>query len=128
MLAAFKRAPIVIGSRRARGADIRVHQPIIRETSGRVFTFLSTKLFGLGVLDVTCGFKGFRRDVARKLFTDLSVQRWVFDTEILLRARQKKIAIYELPVRWANRRGSKVRGIDIVGSVIDLIRLWWYKR
>jgi dolichyl-phosphate beta-glucosyltransferase len=125
LLSALKRYPVVIGSRRTMGAKIVVHQSIVRETSGRMFTFLSDLLCNANVTDVTCGFKGFRREPGKSLFKQQLIHRWVFDTEIVFLARKKGLDIYELPVSWVNKSGSKVRPWDSVASLADLFKIRW---
>jgi len=89
LLKALAHADIAIGSRRVPEAVIVVHQSLFRETGGRVYTYLSKVLFGLPVHDVTCGFKGFRKTVAKDLFSRITIHRWAFDTEILALAMER---------------------------------------
>lgn len=57
-------APIVIGSREGAHA-LRVDEPALRHFMGRVFNRVVQLLAVGGLQDTQCGFKGFRRDVAR---------------------------------------------------------------
>jgi dolichyl-phosphate beta-glucosyltransferase len=123
----LKKYPIVIASRRTKKANIVVHQSIMRESAGRIFTILSNLFFDLRVADATCGFKGFQKTVARELFTKSRIHRWVFDTEILFLARKYRYAIYQMPVDWTNKSGSRVRAGDGMSSLIDLFRIRWYE-
>jgi dolichyl-phosphate beta-glucosyltransferase len=117
---------IAIGSRRAPGAKIEVHQPWLREMLARVFTSLSTNLLGLRYYDLTCGFKGFRRDAAQELFTRQRLCNWSFDCEILFIARLKNYRVTEIPVSWRNAQGTKVRlWKDAAGSFFGLIEIRW---
>lgn len=116
--------PIVIGSRRARSSIITRHQPFLRETLGRVFTYFSTRAFGITVTDVTCGFKAFDASVAKTLFSQLSVKRFAFDTEVLARAVLMGLPIVELPVEWQNQVGSRVRVRDVIYSATDLVHIY----
>jgi len=125
LLAKLKRYPVVIGSRRKKGATIVVHQAVIRESAGRLFTLLSNVICAVGVLDVTCGLKGFTREAAKSLFSLQRIHRWVFDTEIVFLARKKGMSVYEMPVSWVNKSGSKVRPWDSVASLVDLFRIRW---
>lgn len=117
---------IVIASRRHTKSRIVVHQPFVREFSGRIFTFLSNTICNAGVTDATCGFKGFRKDVAKQLFQKSKIKRWVFDTEILFLARKSGYSIRELPVSWSNVSGSRVRAGDSFASLIDLFKIRMY--
>lgn len=128
ILSALSRAPVVIASRRAPGAVIGTHQAILRETAGRLFTYFSNTLLGIRVYDITCGFKGFRRPAARRLFADLVIGRWVFDAEVLWRARRFHMPIIEVPVRWSDKKGTRVHTSDVLRAWADLVKLWVYTR
>lgn len=118
--------PIVISSRRLPLSKIVIHQSLCREGAGRIFTGLSNAICATGVADVTCGCKGFQKDVAKRLFAKSRINRWVFDAEIIFLARKYGYTIFEMPVDWANKTGSKVRVGDGVGSLVDLFRIRWY--
>jgi len=128
MLGLLRTHPVVIGSRRLPASRIVTHQPRLRELTGRVFTFLSNVICGIHVADATCGFKGYQTNAAKRLFSRMTIQRWVFDVEILYLARKFGYDISEMPVIWADCKGTKVRGSDIVGSFIDLLRIRWNDR
>ncbi len=115
---------VVIASRRMPGASVEVHQPPLRELMGRVFTSLSNSLLGLRFSDVTCGFKGFRRLVARELFARQRLHNWSFDSEILYLAFHKGYRISEIPVTWRNDNATKVRlWKDAVASFLGLLAI-----
>ena len=112
---------VAVGSRRIAGAVIEVHQQIHRELMGKVFTGLSNLILGLKLKDFTCGFKAFRRDAARALFSRQRLGGWSFDSEILYLAKSKGYRIAEVPVVWRNDEATKVRlGRDVVRSFVDL--------
>lgn len=126
MLENLKKHAIVIASRRLRKSKILVHQSLLREAAGRIFTILSNALCATGVADATCGFKGFQRDAAKNLFAMSRIHRWVFDTEIIFLGRKHGYTIFEMPVDWANKAGSKVRIGDSMQALYDLLRIRWY--
>lgn len=116
-------ADIAIGSRWLKGAEVKVHQPWYREYMGRVFTLLVRSLI-VDVSDATCGFKAFRGDVGRDLFSRARVRDWSFDAELLFLAHQRHYAIVEVPVEWEDREGTKVNLLrDAVNSFIGLIQI-----
>jgi len=126
ILSALSYAQVVIASRRAPGSVIGTHQPILRETAGRLFTYFSNTLLGLRVYDSTCGFKGFERCAAKRLFHDLVIGGWVFDAEVLWRARHWNMQIAQVPVHWSDKKGTHVHSIDVFHSWVDLFKLWVY--
>ena len=115
---------VVIGSRRASGAIIEVHQPWLRENMGRVFTYISKIITNTKISDFTCGFKGFAAVVAKDIFERSQVERWSYDAEILYLASKLGYSIKELPVTWKNRKDSRVAlAKDIATSLRDLLRV-----
>ena len=105
------------------GASIDVRQPRFREFLGDVFTWLVRRLIA-DVSDATCGFKAYRSEVAKDLVGRQRLYDWSFDAELLFLARHLGYRIGEVPVRWADRAGTKVRLIrDVQQSLAGLIRI-----
>lgn len=122
LAAAARGSEIVIGSRvtgeAARGRDAA------RALLGRVFYGLVNLLAVPGIGDTQCGFKLFRADVARSLFRELGEHGWAFDVEILYRAQLAGYAVEEVPVRWQEIAGSKVRPLrDGYRMIVSLLRI-----
>jgi dolichyl-phosphate beta-glucosyltransferase len=116
-------AAVAIGSRRLRGAAVEVRQPIVRETMGRIFSWLTQRLL-VDLSDITCGFKLFRRDAAREIFSRVTLDDWSYDAEALYLAKRLGCDIREAPVRWRDCPGTKVnRGRDAIRSAIGLGRI-----
>ncbi|HXJ34678.1 MAG TPA: dolichyl-phosphate beta-glucosyltransferase [Candidatus Eisenbacteria bacterium] len=115
--------PVVIGSRHMEGSAVEVHQPRLREAMGEVFTTL-TSLLVVRVSDVTCGFKVFTREAARDIFSRVTLSDWSYDAEALFLARRLGYEIREVPVRWRDAPGTKVRRTrDAVASLVGLGRI-----
>lgn len=115
---------IAIGSRRASGAVIEIHQPFFRELMGRIFTSLSNLVLGLRHSDFTCGFKGFKRAAAQELFSRQRLHNWSFDSEILYLAALKGCQVSEIPVTWRNDKATKVRlWKDMMASFLGLLAI-----
>lgn len=117
---------IAVGSRKMRGARLLRRQPILRETLGKGFTFLSQLALGVRVMDFTCGFKLFTRSCARDLFSRMTIDRWGFDTEVLFLAACRRYRVAEVPVTWSDDRHTKVAlGRDVARSLLDLAKIRW---
>jgi dolichyl-phosphate beta-glucosyltransferase len=118
---------VAIGNRRARGSRITRRQPWIRERLGRGFTLLTCFLLAPGIDDFTCGFKGFRRDAARRVFERASLPGWAFDAEVVVAAREQGLSIAQIPVSWRHEDDSKVR---LLPAVLASLRDMWiiYRR
>jgi len=124
-----KDSDVTIGTRQKDGAVIEIHQPFYRELLGKAYVRLSNWILGLQVSDFTCGFKGFRKEAARELFSRQWLKNWSFDAEILYLARLKGYRVREIPVTWRDDRATKVRlWKDAVTSFLGLmiIRLSHY--
>jgi len=119
-------ADIVIGSRRAKGAKIIKRQKLFREWLGARFTDLSNLWLGLNIADFTCGFKLFKKNVAKKLFKLSIIKRWGYDAEILFLAKKLEYKVIEVPVEWENDERTKVSLIkDVLNSIYDLLLIRW---
>jgi dolichyl-phosphate beta-glucosyltransferase len=106
MLRALESAPIAVGNRWLPGAKTERHSAL-RQLAGWTYRRYMS-LFGLGAVDTMCGFKGYHRDVAHHLFSQLQEKRWLFDTEIAYRAIKQGYAINNFPIRWESKDGSKL--------------------
>jgi len=109
---------IVIGSREGAGAR-RIKEPFYRHLMGRVFNAIVRLLTVRGINDTQCGFKAFRGDVARDVFTRMKLYgeeaRRVtgsmvtgFDVEVLFIGQKSGVKIKEVPVEWRYGNESKV--------------------
>jgi dolichyl-phosphate beta-glucosyltransferase len=78
---------------------------------------------GLPFRDTQCGFKFFRADAAQKIFSRQKQEGFSFDVEDLLIAKKLGIRAVEVPVRWANVEGTKVRLSQGVMSFVDLVKI-----
>ena len=77
------------------------------------------------IQDTQCGFKGFRRDVARDVFARQEVTSIVFDVEVIYLVRRRGYTHAVVPIRWADRRGSRMHpGVRLALRVAwDLFRI-----
>lgn len=115
---------LVIGSRKTLKSKIIRHQPFYREVLGKGFTFITKKILGVNISDFTCGFKGFKKKAAKKIFPKGKIDRWAFDAEILFIANIFGYKIVEIPVSWRDRRETKVRlWVDLPRSFCDIIKI-----
>ncbi|MBI5034487.1 MAG: glycosyltransferase family 2 protein [Chloroflexi bacterium] len=123
---------IVIGSRAISNSQIVVYQPLYRRIGAMIFNLLRDGLVGAGIRqfkDTQCGFKLFRGDIARQIFSQAHVTGFMFDVEILYLALKWHLQIAELPVEWANVPGSKLRLFsDTLRMFKDLALIRWSHR
>jgi len=116
-------AAVAIGSRALDRALVEVHQPAMRELSGRFFNLVMRVVTGLPFRDTQCGFKLYRADAAQQIFSRQKQEGFSFDVEDLLIAQKLGVRAVEVPVRWANVEGTKVRLSQGMMSFLDLVRI-----
>lgn len=120
----IKSNDIVIGSRRLEKSQITKHQKPLRELLGHGFTKLSNTVLGLCHSDHTCGFKAFKNHAAKNLYHLQAINRWAFDSEILLLAKKYGYSVKEIPVTWKNDQLTKVNiFFDIIFSFLSLLQI-----
>jgi dolichyl-phosphate beta-glucosyltransferase len=109
LAAALADHDIALGSRiQLDGSDMRASQPAYRRLLGRAFHLLASAWAVGPVQDTQCGFKGFTREAAHDLFTRQVITSIVFDVELIYLARRRGYRIAVVPIRWADRRGSRM--------------------
>lgn len=110
---------IVIASREGTGSE-RVGEPFHRHLMGRVFNFIVQMLLLPGIQDSQCGFKLFKNDVAKKLFSKLdsfgrketkNAYTGAWDVAILVMAKKWGYTIKEVPVKWIYVTSTRVHPI-----------------
>jgi dolichyl-phosphate beta-glucosyltransferase len=101
---------VALGSRiQPDGSDMRATQPWYRRLLGKAFHSLASIWVVGPVQDTQCGFKGFQRDAGRDLFERQRIDSIVFDVEVIFLARKRGYAMAIVPIRWGDRRGSRMR-------------------
>jgi glycosyltransferase involved in cell wall biosynthesis len=114
-----------LGSRALNRKLIGTRQPLWREFSGRFFNLVMRLVTGLPYSDTQCGFKLFRREVARALAARQTLAGFGFDVEILYIARSLGYRIEEVAVRWNNAEGTKVSLWNGLAAFADPLRVRW---
>jgi glycosyltransferase involved in cell wall biosynthesis len=100
---------VIIGTRKNGHSTVIIHQPRYRELLGKCFTLLSQLILNTWVTDFTCGFKAFSRTAIDTIFAKATINRWGYDSEILFLARKAGFSMTEVPVKWSDDQGTKVR-------------------
>ena len=96
------RCDIAHGSRKLPSSNIVIAQPWRRRVSSSLFKWLTKRWMGIGaeLTDTQCGFKIYRGDVARKLYSNCICDGFMFDVEAILRAQQQGYHTSEFPIEW----------------------------
>ncbi|HEV8606438.1 MAG TPA: glycosyltransferase [Tepidisphaeraceae bacterium] len=118
------RCEIAHGSRKMKGSVIDRSQSLYRRVLSWGFRRAVLVYMNLPghLTDTQCGFKAYRGDVARELYGQCRTDGFMFDLEILMRARKKGYRVAEFPVHWACDPDSRLRPAKILGSTISELR------
>jgi dolichol-phosphate mannosyltransferase len=104
MIDAAAEADLVLGSRYVRGGGIR-NWGRIRRLVSRGGCWYARTVLGLPVLDLTGGFKCFRREVLEALdLSRIRSQGYAFQVELTYRALQLGFRVKEIPIVFTDRR------------------------
>jgi dolichyl-phosphate beta-glucosyltransferase len=115
---------VAIASRRLPGAIIETSQPLYRIILGNTYILLSKIILGTNIEDYNCGFKLFKKDIAKFLFSKLTMDDWSFDSELIFLISKFKLKIKEVPIKWQDKRTSKVKPLrDGINSFFSLLKI-----
>ncbi len=120
-------ADVAIGSRWLDRSRQTLQQPIYRRFFGRCFNWLTRLVMNLPLADTQCGFKAFRREVARTIFMRQRIERWGFDPEILYIALRLGMNVREVAVTWGHDDRSRISYLkDGLKMIEDLLLVRFY--
>jgi dolichol-phosphate mannosyltransferase len=106
LLEAAKRADVVLGSRYVAGGGVTDWGPLRRVISRGGSTYARLVL-GVGVRDLTGGFKCFRREVLEAIDLDsVAARGYAFQVEMTYRAIRRGFEVVEVPIVFRDRRAG----------------------
>ncbi|MDE6451593.1 MAG: glycosyltransferase [Odoribacter sp.] len=123
---------MVMGARIER-MGVTIHRKFYRHFTGRIFAAIVSLLFRLNAYDTQCGAKVFQAEMAGAVFEQPFVSHWLFDVEILLRARKlyrnENRIIREIPLDiWLEQGHSKIRFSHLLKMPCQLCRIYFKYR
>ncbi len=117
---------IVIGSRYISGGKIKKKQGLLRRFISRGGNLLFWLILGLKFKDTRCGFKLFKNKVAKHIFSLQKLERFGFDTEILVIANKYKCKVAEFPIIWYDETRSQISPVrDSLRSFKEIAQIKW---
>jgi len=119
-------ADLAVGSRLLAETDVTRRRSFVRGLAGRLFARFARWLLQVAVRDTQCGFKMFRREVGRKLFSLGQESGYLFDLELLVFAGRFGYRVAEVPVDWAEIPGGHLSVTRDMGRI--LLDLWRLRR
>lgn len=101
---------IAFGSRNMKQSKIVVQKQIDRRITSFLFTKMARTYLNIPnyFTDTQCGFKLYKGNIARNLFTKLITNGFLFELEIINRALKENHVIKEFPVEWRCDRDSRI--------------------
>jgi len=101
---------LAIGSRKMGASRIEHAQKAYRRVGSQGFRLFMQLAVGLrGIPDTQCGFKFFRREVAKALFARQRIDGYMFDVEILYLAQKAGFKVAQVPIRWRDDGDSRLQ-------------------
>ena len=125
LVAASRRADLVLGSRGVKGGGVK-GWPLHRIIISRGGSFYARTILGLKVRDLTGGFKLFHRRVLEALdFDRVEAQGYTFQIELTYRAIQRGFTVLEVPITFIDREfgESKMTGSIVREAMTHVWRL-----
>lgn len=110
---------VVVGSRDMPNSKVEIRQARYKEILGDLGNYWIQILLVGGINDTQCGFKVFSGQAARHIFSQVNMQGWSFDIEVLALARYFGYKIKEMPVIWYNDDSSHVKLQDYINVLLD---------
>jgi dolichol-phosphate mannosyltransferase len=129
LLRAAEGADLVLGSRYVPGGGVtdwgKLRRAISRGGSGYARTML-----GIGIRDLTGGFKCYRRDVLEAIELDtLRAKGYAFQVETTFRAIRDGFTVVEIPIVFSDRReGSSKMSRAIVAEAVWRVPAMRFRR
>lgn len=116
---------IVSGSRYLAGSSSTQPRKLVRRLSSKVFSSLANLVLISHVADTQCGFKGFRSEVAKDIFSEIRSSGFTFDVEMFYHAQKKQIPTAFIPVLLIDNSDSSVHVFkDSIKMSLDIFKLY----
>ncbi|HZZ48314.1 MAG TPA: polyprenol monophosphomannose synthase [Pseudonocardia sp.] len=125
MLTALADADVVLGSRYVPGGSV-VNWPKHRELLSRGGNLYSRMSLGVGIKDITAGYRMFRTAVLRELtLGEVNSQGYCFQIDMAWRAVRAGFRVREIPITFTEReRGDSKMSGSIVREALWRVTCW----
>lgn len=114
----FKEFDVCIGDRSSVHSKYAVKMRLLRKISSKLFTILISRYVVTGTIDTQCGLKGFKAEIADKLFSKQQVRGFAFDVEILYLCHKYGFDVKRIPVTF---QGNSISTINLLHSSIHML-------
>ena len=118
----FSSPEIFIASRQH--PDSKINALSSRKSMGFVFNTLVQWFTPLQLTDTQCGFKLYPAALAKTIFSNLQINGWAHDVEILSQAYEAGVPITEMPLTWQNVDDSKINLLtDPPKMILEILKV-----
>ncbi len=117
---------VALASRASIKSIITKPQPFYRQIGSKIFGIIVRDIMHTpkNIKDTQCGFKIYKNKVAKKLFNELKTKSFMFDIELILRAKKENYKMTQFPVQWRNDSDTKFNPISgSVRNIKDLFKI-----
>jgi dolichyl-phosphate beta-glucosyltransferase len=117
-------ADYAIASRRLPQTQIKEEQPLYRKVGSQVFWCVVQGIMRVKVSDTQCGFKVYTARAAKKIFSVLKTDGFMFDIEALIVAEKLGLTPAEFPVEWSNDSDTRYHPVwGTIRNFKELLRI-----
>ena len=85
-----------------------VTKKFIRNILGNIMRFFISAILDIKIKDTQCGYKLYKKKIAKLIFSKLKSYGFEHDLELVLLLKSKHIKIRELPVNWIHKDNSSL--------------------
>jgi len=117
---------VVSGTRYAKGGGV-AGWDFRRKLTSRAANYIAKVALAPGASDLTGSFRLYKRDVLKALVSAVQSKGYVFQMEIIVRAKKAGYTVGEVPITFVDRLygESKLGASEIVGYLRGLIKLFF---
>jgi glycosyltransferase involved in cell wall biosynthesis len=117
---------VAVASKYVKGSEIIKKPPMKKIIASKSFNILVNLFFNLGIKDTQCGLKAIKKGSLEKIINNLTKTGWDFDVEFLLRSKQNKLKIKEIPVVWSHKEETTKFSFlkDSIKMGLGIFEMW----
>jgi len=121
---------MIIGTRVSILGQTKIKRRAMRHYVGRIFATVVSNMLKLSIYDTQCGAKLIRQDIAKELFKEPFLSKWLFDVELFFRLKpflnSESSELLEHPVsKWEDIAGSKIKASYFLIAPLDLLKIYF---
>jgi len=125
-----RNADIAHGSRKLPNSNIVKQQDSDRKIASWIFNKFIRDYLNVpsNLTDTQCGFKIYKKEIGKNLFSQLQTKGFLFEIEIILRAKQNNYKIIEFPLIWKCDRDSRINfwktSLQVTKEVLSIKKMF----